>query len=809
MNNSTSYTFSAQGGRYVDVVNSSSQNGTRLQIWNAKPDYDGQKFVYADGNIRYKDKCFSVPDDMSNGVPVSLQPCNGSKNQQWLLRSTGLIRNGHSDKCLNIPGNVSSNGEKLNMWDCSINNLGQIWTPQEVSSEVPNIAAVVTPSVCQMPSTNPTILNNLYQAPQNIPQTVSDLRIPFSSVVLVTPSGSSVILPLGITSFNDQHRTCLRNQSISTLAIGARTKAIVTLNSGVSHTFINKTFEHQFNYEVNLNSRMDEGDKIASIMVEQVSLQPTVKSIIPSNDTIVTGQMRIRTTGSSAYSDYSNFQLSPNQDYDILLGPMTVLILDPEIVFYNSQTNPLAYYNVHGLSKPTKSGIYQAAPLNSGYATLTEQCDYTGISSKLIVGDYKLDTASTQGLIIGPYTKVTFYEADNADGISKVFENNSSIISKYNMCSTSKVPNTINSIRIEFSDTYLGFGIFAPASIPDYQLQPLDKFCNSLEAGLPQMTDNDNIGELLNLQPVNNQPICDADRQNMVDTFVTKKSQTTTNGYVNDFSSLNMNCGNYAIDAFNILESDNGYFRNYTCNSTNDMVIQSKRTEKFIPSSLNNMAPILIDCEGKPLTSVTAVNENNSMYFEYTCGNTPLTNIRSYDSEATTGTGIELSSLAYQSVMCPSGSHLTSFNLNNGVNTVIDKNRTYRYSYKFTCGSVPIKESFGSLIKSPTLINISYFVNGIEHHQTIQTGSTMPIFIDSDDFILTGNADVKLINDNNMKNIKVRGSVRVYNDDYTDIIVTDSNDFDVNVNNEIDWFNLILIMIVIIFLIVILGKIDL
>jgi hypothetical protein len=66
------------------------------------------------------DKCVDIPgSDMTNGNKIQIWDCSNNKNQMWYF--DGLyIRSGINDqKCLDIPGGDYTNGNKLDLWDCN------------------------------------------------------------------------------------------------------------------------------------------------------------------------------------------------------------------------------------------------------------------------------------------------------------------------------------------------------------------------------------------------------------------------------------------------------------------------------------------------------------------------------------------------------------------------------------------------------------------------------------------------------------------------------------------------------------------
>ncbi len=68
----------------------------------------------------------------SNGVRTTMQPCNGSEQQIWILGTDGHIRNKqHQDQCLDAAGPSSAVGTPIQIWKCLPNQINQLWRYRE------------------------------------------------------------------------------------------------------------------------------------------------------------------------------------------------------------------------------------------------------------------------------------------------------------------------------------------------------------------------------------------------------------------------------------------------------------------------------------------------------------------------------------------------------------------------------------------------------------------------------------------------------------------------------------------------------
>jgi hypothetical protein len=110
-----------QSGRCVDVPNSSSTNGTQVQLYDC---WGGSNQLWTSGSSKqltvYGNKCLDAnANGTSNGTAVIIWDCNGQTNQQWNVNSTGTITGVQSGLCLDANGAGTANGTKLILWSCN------------------------------------------------------------------------------------------------------------------------------------------------------------------------------------------------------------------------------------------------------------------------------------------------------------------------------------------------------------------------------------------------------------------------------------------------------------------------------------------------------------------------------------------------------------------------------------------------------------------------------------------------------------------------------------------------------------------
>ncbi|ASW55223.1 glycoside hydrolase family 27 protein [Plantactinospora sp. KBS50] len=110
-----------QSGRCVDVPNSSTTNGTQVQLYDCWST-SGQSWTYTSGKQLqvFGNKCLDAYNQgTSNGTQVIIWDCNGQSNQQWNVNSNGTITGVQSGLCLDANGAATANGTKIILWSCS------------------------------------------------------------------------------------------------------------------------------------------------------------------------------------------------------------------------------------------------------------------------------------------------------------------------------------------------------------------------------------------------------------------------------------------------------------------------------------------------------------------------------------------------------------------------------------------------------------------------------------------------------------------------------------------------------------------
>ncbi|ANB10498.1 hypothetical protein SAM40697_6545 [Streptomyces ambofaciens] len=106
-------------GKCLDVDNSQTADGTKIQLWTCNSTGAQQWTLPGDGTVRALSKCLDVSDGGStDGTKIQLWTCNGSGAQQWQPQADGTVRNPQSGKCLDASGGTWNDGTPVHLWAC-------------------------------------------------------------------------------------------------------------------------------------------------------------------------------------------------------------------------------------------------------------------------------------------------------------------------------------------------------------------------------------------------------------------------------------------------------------------------------------------------------------------------------------------------------------------------------------------------------------------------------------------------------------------------------------------------------------------
>lgn len=118
-----------QSGRCVDVPNSTTTNGTQVQLWDCSGGTN-QRWAYTASKqlTVYGNKCLDAYGaGTSNGTVVAIWDCHSGLNQQWNVNANGTITNVQSGLCMDANGAATANGTKIILWSCG-GGANQQWS---------------------------------------------------------------------------------------------------------------------------------------------------------------------------------------------------------------------------------------------------------------------------------------------------------------------------------------------------------------------------------------------------------------------------------------------------------------------------------------------------------------------------------------------------------------------------------------------------------------------------------------------------------------------------------------------------------
>ncbi|TDC44306.1 RICIN domain-containing protein [Micromonospora sp. KC213] len=118
-----------QSGRCVDVPNSSTTNGTQVQLWDCSGGTNQRWTHTASRQLTvFGNKCLDANGGgTTNGTTVIIWDCHGGLNQQWNVNANGTITNAQSGLCMDANGAASANGTKIILWSCN-GGANQRWS---------------------------------------------------------------------------------------------------------------------------------------------------------------------------------------------------------------------------------------------------------------------------------------------------------------------------------------------------------------------------------------------------------------------------------------------------------------------------------------------------------------------------------------------------------------------------------------------------------------------------------------------------------------------------------------------------------
>ncbi|MET8808011.1 arabinofuranosidase catalytic domain-containing protein [Streptomyces sp. NPDC004546] len=110
------------GGTCVDVAaDDTGTDGAAVQLWGCQSWAVDQHWYHrTDGSLGTLGRCLDIDGNgTANGTKVELWDCDGVGGQKWVQQGDGSLLNPQSGRCLDSPGGATGNGTRLQIWDCN------------------------------------------------------------------------------------------------------------------------------------------------------------------------------------------------------------------------------------------------------------------------------------------------------------------------------------------------------------------------------------------------------------------------------------------------------------------------------------------------------------------------------------------------------------------------------------------------------------------------------------------------------------------------------------------------------------------
>jgi hypothetical protein len=115
-------------GKCMDVAgNDDGGDGSAVVVWDCVPSAIDQHWVHhSDGSLQTLGKCLDiVGNGTAAGAKLELWTCNGLGGQRWNTTADGSVYNPQSQRCVDLPDNNTTNGTQLQIYDCRQNDTQQ------------------------------------------------------------------------------------------------------------------------------------------------------------------------------------------------------------------------------------------------------------------------------------------------------------------------------------------------------------------------------------------------------------------------------------------------------------------------------------------------------------------------------------------------------------------------------------------------------------------------------------------------------------------------------------------------------------
>jgi hypothetical protein len=570
-----------------------------------------QEFIYDQKEIKANGKCAKV-DPVTKLLFLADNDCD-----KWDYDGKKFKQSSNNNYCLNV------NDDKI----LSIENCADK-SSQYFSIGLDN-------------KTFGIIRTNLI-IPENTLPTAQFTQLFPGTIMLANTENKHITINKSELKTDSSEIQCLQN--ISKLIIGPLTSLSISFPTN-QITFLNNSLEHDLIYDYTLLNKTSSLEnitfKISKTNLIQMDSAKKVNSITLS---LINGECMVTTKPYNndltmdSFEDIKKVSLTESDKFNILLGPWTMLKIK-DVIFYNSSENTLVYQNITNL-KLDNPEVNLASPINSGYAVFSSECNGSNNKVMALLGSYdkvvsNVDSTRTTGISenplnklasissidVGPYTKITM---KSDDGVQKIYDNGSPHSSMFDLCKEGAKKN-YDSIKIDLSDSYLGFGLVSLDEI-EYGTELTQDDCLAITNSVAHKIHNaDCLTSGMNTisfpQKDNKVSIlytCDSYKPSIKPESLLKKSNGLKLTSQDDFTMLDISCDNKAITSIKIDISPEGtMFYEYKCGQDLKDVMPYQSTQF---DSIDSLFQSSLSCQTDLLTKIKISKLNDKYVYQYGCG---------------------------------------------------------------------------------------------------------------------------------------------------------------------------------------------
>ncbi|RDB27201.1 Extracellular exo-alpha-L-arabinofuranosidase [Hypsizygus marmoreus] len=131
-NNGIALHPNGNNNKCLDVRGAQFANGTPVQIYDCNGS-NAQQWVINKGNTQVQvagtNFCLDAGTNPTSGVGMKIWQCySGLPQQSWYYTGDNRIAVAGQGQCLDVPNGVLTNGNRVQTWQCTNNDVYQIWT---------------------------------------------------------------------------------------------------------------------------------------------------------------------------------------------------------------------------------------------------------------------------------------------------------------------------------------------------------------------------------------------------------------------------------------------------------------------------------------------------------------------------------------------------------------------------------------------------------------------------------------------------------------------------------------------------------